>query len=152
MELIHIGGLISFVVRFLAIFKKHPNILLDRTPTKRYSDDGENDRDIKISSLSNPYEQMYWPSVDFSKLCTAARKTRAKKIGIELIYLKIRVCSIFFLFNDSFIKIGFTEMWIPLEWIWTYLLFSSNLQPRMKLSSCHIWRCRPWNRYECNRM
>lgn len=58
-EFIHCGGLILFFVRFFDIFKKHPNILLDRTPTNKYSDDGENDNDIKISSLSNAYEQMY---------------------------------------------------------------------------------------------
>lgn len=98
MELIHIGGLILFVVRFLAIFKKHPNILLDRTPTNRYSDDGENDRDIKISSLSNPYEQMYWPSVDFSKLCTAARRKKKKRRGINLFH-DIYVWFIFSLWN-----------------------------------------------------
>lgn len=56
------------------IFRKHPKILLDRTPTSKYTDDGENDNDIKISSLSNVYEQIYWPSVDFSKLCTAEEK------------------------------------------------------------------------------
>lgn len=71
-ELIHFGcgGLNGTTVtsRFLLTFKKHPNILLDRTPTSKYSDDGENDNDINISSLSNAYEQIYWPKFDFFKL------------------------------------------------------------------------------------
>lgn len=84
-ELIHIGGLNTtrFCTQFLDIFRKHPKILLERTPTSKYSDDGENDSDIKISSLSNAYEQMYWPSVDFSKLCTAEHMHREKNKMLE---------------------------------------------------------------------
>lgn len=76
-ELIHCGGLnsILFGRRFFDIFRKQPKILLDRTPTNKYSEDGENDNDIIIiSSLSKAYEQMYWPKVDFSRLCTAIGK------------------------------------------------------------------------------
>lgn len=84
-ELIHIGGLnpIRFTVRFFDIFRKHPKILLERTPTSKYSDDGENDNDIKISSLSNAYEQMYWPRVDFSRLCTATQRNKQYVIRLE---------------------------------------------------------------------
>lgn len=60
--------------QFFDIFKKHPKILLDRTPTNKYSEDGENESDIRISSLSSAYEHIYWPKVNFSKLCTAVNK------------------------------------------------------------------------------
>lgn len=131
-ELIHIGGLKTtrFCTRFLDIFRKHPKILLERTPTSKYSDDGENDSDIKISSLSNAYEQMYWPSVDFSKLCTAEhmhkennRNVRGEKINCQ--------------FN------GFRNEF-------TYLWFFSNLPLQMMQSLCHIWIARPLNHCECS--
>lgn len=78
------------MVRFLDIFKKHPKILLERTPTSKYSDDGENDNDIKISSLSNAYEQIYWPSVHFSKLCTAMNERTNQKHAQQLEKTKIQ--------------------------------------------------------------
>lgn len=75
LEIIHLG-LGEFRAQFsdassIRTFRKQPNILLERTPTSKYLDDGENDSDMRISSLSIAYEQMYCPRFSFFKLWMA---------------------------------------------------------------------------------